>query len=1034
MVAAVTYVPCSREQEGLWLLEQTRDVGPANNLPVAVDLAAPIDAVALRRALRSLVARHGPLRTVFAVRDGRVARIERDPPALPPIEPLQDLAEHCRIGFDLAAGPPFRVWLSEDRRTLLMTFHHCAFDGTSMDIALRDLAALYGSPRALAPLHGGYDRYVAQEREWMGSLAGKARAHWEAVLPAVVDSLRVPDGAAPAPGAGRGAALEVAIDAELRERLRAIGQARGASLFLTLLAGLQVLQYRFAGGGEGGVATAIAMDARPREMRAAVGMFANEAPLHTLPSDDQTFGRFLDHVRARARELFELRRFPFTEAIARFGPSDDPRQAAAQVGVTYIKARRSGISTPGLDVARRRLLASYGSRRPFQFWLFDEPGELRVRLDYDPRRVAPALAAGMARSYVTLLRSIVVHPDAPLAEVELLRPAERRELACEWSQGPVAARPNRIVPDLVEEQVVRTPDAPAIELDGKRMSYAQLNARANRLAHRLRGLGVGPDVLVAICAERSFDLVVGLLAILKAGGAYVPLDPGYPAERLRLMLEDTGAPVLLTQERLLERLPRPRGGLRSRRVDGGGPAVVLLDDELDEPAANPARTASPRRLAYVIYTSGSTGRPKGVAMEHGPLVNLLSWQRSRPARTLQFASASFDVAFQDIFSTLSTGGCLVLVSEDERRDFDALAALIQDAGVERIFVPFLALNELARRLDPARGTLEVITAGERLEITPAIRRLFGAARGWTLENQYGPTESHVVTAYRLEGDAADWPELPPIGRPIANARAHVLDRRLKPVPVGVPGELYLGGACLAREYLRRPELTAERFVRDPFGPPGSRLYRTGDLARWRSDGQIEFLGRADDQVKIRGFRVEPGEIEARLVAHPAVREAAVLAREGALVAYVVGTAAARELRAWVREALPDYMVPSGYASLDALPLTPNGKLDRRALPAPEPVEEDGYVAPRDEVEARLAAIWAGVLRVDRVGVEDDFFELGGHSLLAAEVAARAREAFGRDVPVRLLFAGPTVAQMARGLASAERAPIGRAERPLVRAR
>lgn len=1026
----MTYVPCSREQEGLWLLEQTRDVGAANNLPVAVDLAAPIDAAALRGALRALVARHGPLRTVFAVRDGRVARIERDPPALPPIEPLEDLAEHCRVGFDLAAGPPFRVWLGEDRRRLLMTFHHCAFDGTSMDIALRDLAALYGTPRALAPLTAGYDRYVAGEREWMRALAAKARTHWEAVLPAVVESLRVPGGAAA--GAERGAAVEVAIDAELRERLRAIGQARGASLFLALLAGLQVLQYRFAGGGEGGVATAVAMDARPRELRAAVGMFANEAPLHTLPSDELTFGRFLDQVRARARELFELRRFPFTEAVARFAPGDDPRQAAAQVGVTYIRARR--LSPPGLEVARRRLLPSYGSRRPLQFWLFDEPGELRVRLDYDPRRVAPAVAAGMARSFVTLLRSIVVHPDAPLAEIELLRPAERRELASEWSRGPVVARSERTVPDLFEEQVVRTPDAPAVELDGKRMTYGQLNARANRLAHRLRGFGVGRDVLVAICAERSFDLVVGLLAILKAGGAYVPLDPGYPLERLALMLEDTGAPVLLTQERLRKRLPRPRGGLRERRMGGGGPAVVLLDDELDEPATNPARTGGRSNLAYVIYTSGSTGRPKGVAMAHGPLVNLLGWQRSRPARTLQFASASFDVAFQDIFSTLATGGCLVLVSEDERRDFDALAALIRDAGVERIFVPFLALNELARRLDPACGPLEVIAAGERLEITPAIRRLFGAARGWTLENQYGPTESHVVTAYRLEGDPADWPELPPIGRPIANARTHVLDRRLKPVPVGVPGELYLGGACLARGYLKRPELTAERFVRDPFGPPGARLYRTGDLARWRADGQIEFLGRADDQVKIRGFRVEPGEIEARLVAHPAVREAAVLARDGALVAYVVGTPGARELRAWVRDALPDHMVPSGYARMDALPLTPNGKLDRRALPAPEPVEEDGYVAPRDEVEARLAAIWAGVLRVDRVGVEDDFFELGGHSLLAAEVAARAREAFGRDVPVRLLFVGPTVAQMARGLASAERAPIGRAERPLLRAR
>jgi len=583
-----------------------------------------------------------------------------------------------------------------------------------------------------------------------------------------------------------------------------------------------------------------------------------------------------------------------------------------------------------------------------------------------------------------------------------------------WSAGPAVPAAAQVVPELVERQVERTPDAPAIEFEGRQVTYAELNARANRLAHRLRGLGVGPDVVVATCLRRSPDLVVALLAILKAGGAYLPLDPDYPADRLRLMVEGAETDMLLTEEGLEDRVPRET-------------TSVLVDEGEGEPDTNPDPVGSPEHLAYVMYTSGSTGTPKAVAMPHAALTNLLTWQvgafaRPGPARTLQFASVSFDVAFQDIFSTLSSGGCVVMVPDDVRRDFDALASFVETSGVQRLFIPPLVLNELAHRLDPAHGELEIIAAGERLEITPAVRRLFAAASGWTLDNHYGPTESHAATAHRLEGDAAAWPQHPPIGKPIANLKVYLLDADLEPVPQGEYGELYVAGAGLARGYWRRPELTAERFVDDPSGPPGSRMYRTGDLARWRRDGAIEFLGRTDDQVKIRGVLVEPSEVEARLAAHPDLREAAVRAVDGDLVAYVVAATSrapsTRELREFVARTLPSHMVPASFVPLPSLPLSPNGKLDRQALPAPRAAAGEAGGEPRNETEATLAAIWAETLGVDRIGIDDDFFGLGGHSVLAANVVARAREELGREIPLRLLYEGPTIAKMAQGIEGA----------------
>ncbi len=591
------------------------------------------------------------------------------------------------------------------------------------------------------------------------------------------------------------------------------------------------------------------------------------------------------------------------------------------------------------------------------------------------------------------------------------------------------------VHQLVERQVETTPAQTAVVFADQQLTYRTLNQRANRLAHHLCALGVAPEVPVALCLERSLDLPVAVLAVLKAGGAYVPLDPAYPAERLGYMLRDSQAPVLVAHSRLLSKLP-PYAG-----------RIVQLDTAAEsltrEYSDNPPTHAQPDNLLYILYTSGSTGTPKGVAMPHRPLVNLVSWQQQtttldHPARTLQFSSLSFDVSCQELFFTLSSGGTLVMVDEDTRRDPAALWRFLRTADIERLFLPFVALQHLAQAAaedpEPPGSLREVITAGEALQATLPVRNLFARLEGCTLHNQYGPTETHVVASYRLSADPQSWEALPPIGHPIANTTLHILDPHLHPVPVGVSGELHIGGTALARGYLNRADLTAERFIPDRFSMvPGMRLYRTGDLARYRKDGSIEYLGRLDGQVKIRGYRIELGEIETVLAQCPSVRASAVAVSEDAggdkrLVAYVVPQAQevpnASELRAWLQTRLPEYMIPSAFVALERLPLTASGKLDRRALlhSAPEqPPSEQPVAAPRTATEQILANIWGEVLGVEQVGIHDNFIALGGHSLLATQIVARAWQAFQIEVPLRTLLQAQTVAALASSIDTLMRA-------------
>ncbi|WP_414754485.1 amino acid adenylation domain-containing protein [Anabaena sp. CCY 9910] len=635
-----------------------------------------------------------------------------------------------------------------------------------------------------------------------------------------------------------------------------------------------------------------------------------------------------------------------------------------------------------------------------------------------------------------------------------------RGKVCTFPPAPFPLPPAsyQSISQLFEEQVQRTPDAVAVEFGNQQLTYSQLNYRANQLAHYLRSLGVKPDVLVGLCVERSLEMVVGLLGILKAGGAYLPLDPEYPTERLSFMLEDAQVSVLLTQQLLLERLPsyEKAGEQGEKSLTNYQAQLVCLDTDWElishSSQEDPIPNVQANNLGYVIYTSGSTGKPKGVAMNQLSLCNLILWQRQNTtiahgAKTLQFAPISFDVSFQEIFSTWCSGGTLLLITEELRRDALALLGLIQEKAVARLFLPFVALQQLAEvAVDSGLVNIhlkEIITAGEQLQITPAISQWFSQLNHCTLHNNYGPSETHAATNFTLTNSVETWPLLPPIGKPITNTKIYILDNYLQPVPIGVPGELYIGGISLARGYLNRPELTQEKFIPNPFEQgQGSRLYKTGDLARYLADSNIEYLGRIDNQVKIRGFRIELGEIEAALSQYSDVQAACIIPREDTpgdkrLVAYVVAhqdsTITISELRQFLKAKLPDYMVPSAFVMLDALPLTPSGKVDRRALPAPDLDNEitDKYVAPRNPTEELLAQIWAQVLKIEKVGIHDNFFDLGGHSLLATQLISRIRNVFRVELPLRELFASATISELARSLEQLQQHDLELSAPPIV---
>ncbi len=1053
-------LPLSFAQERLWFLHQMQPGSASYNISSALRLGGALDAAALERALGEVVRRHEALRTTFAESGGAPVQ------AIAPfagfqlaIEDFSELdaadadatvqrraAEEAARPFDLAAGPLFRAVLlriDEVDHVLLVSMHHAVSDGWSMNVLVRELSALYaayrdGGESPLADLPVQYADYAVWQRAQLGGDAlDRQLAYWRERLAGAPELLELPtDHPRPAVQGHRGASVPIAFSGELLDALQALGQREGATLYMVLLGAFQLLLAKYAGTEDVVVGSPVAGRTRG-ETEGLIGFFANTLVLRTDLGGDPDFREVMRRVRDVTLGAYEHQEMPFEKLVAELQPERSLAHSPLfQVTFTLENADESPVEMTGLDV-RPAGAALDSAKFDLSLGLVATADDLRGGLAYSTDLFERATIERMRGHFRRVLEQVAADADVRLSGIGLLDDAERRQVLEAWNGPGDDIAPAPFVHQAFEAWAERTPDAVAVSFDGRSLTYAALNAWANRIAHALIRRGAGPEVRVGLCVERGMEMVAAILAVLKAGGAYVPLDPAYPAERLAWMLADAGVPILLTQESLRAVLPA-RDGVEVITLDGAADSLAA------ERGENPGVAVAADTLAYVIYTSGSTGTPKGVGVEHGNLARLFAATEpwfgfgADDVWTL-FHSYAFDFSVWETWGALRYGGRLVVVPHHTTRDPESFHALVQAEGVTVLNQTPSAFRQFIRADAQRGGPLAlrtVIFGGEALE--PASLREWVDARGDDqprLVNMYGITETTVHVTYRpLSREDVFAGGGSPIGVRIPDLQLYVLDAARRPLPVGVPGELYVGGAGVARGYLHRPELTAERFIQNPFG--AGRLYRTADRVRWLADGTLDYRGRLDAQVKIRGFRIELGEIESALLGHADVGEAAAVVREDVpgdarIVAYVVGDADAESLRAHLSARLPEYMVPAAFVAVDALPLTPNGKLDRKALPAPDFASaEDAYVAPRTPVEAVLAGIWADVLRVERVGVHDGFFALGGHSLLATQVVSRIRETLAVELPLRALFEGPTVGALAAAVEEMRRAD-GPASAPVV---
>ena len=1050
-------LPLSFAQQRLWFQAQLHGPSPAHNVAFAWRLRGRLDVGALRAALRDVAGRHESLRTVFPVADGQPyqhvigAAVAAPEVTVAPARPsdLSDLlAGATRHAFDLASDLPVRTWLftlGEQEHVLVLVTHHIASDGWSMDVLMRDVARAYDTRRAGRPprwpaLPVQYADYALWQRQLLGgdhdpdSTASRQASYWASALAGLPEQLELPyDRARPADPTYRGAAVSLHLDAGLHRRLLGLARDHQVTLFMVMQAALAALLTRSGAGTDIPIGAPVA-GRTDEAVGDLVGFFVNTLVLRVDVAEDPSFAQLLDRVRDTDLAAYAHSDLPFERVVELLNPA---RSAARHplFQVMLVSDDDAGVGAwqlPGLtadamplprEAATFDLTLSYRQH----YHPDGTPAGVRATVGYArdlfDHRTVQALAARLTR----LLRQAASHPHHPVTALEILTPRERDQILARWNDASRDV-PQATLPELFQRQVARTPDATAVVHGQAAMSYAELNTRANQLARYLVPLGAAPEQLVAVAMDRSPELVVTMLAVVKSGAAYLPVDPGHPADRIGYMLAEAAPVTVLTTRLLRQRLP-------------AGARYVLLDDPAV--AAELGRlpggdlTAADRRggvhsgsPAYVIYTSGSTGRPKGVIVSHAGIVNYLARQHAEfgltaADRILHKSSVSFDASAWEVFVPLTCGATVVVARPDGQRDPAYLAQLIRDQQVTAAaFVPSMLRVFLA---DPGAARCvslrQVRSGGEELSATIA-DQLFDVLPGARLYNGYGPTEVSVGVFSR-ECRAADAQAARiPIGRPEWNMKAYVLDAGLRPVPVGVRGELYVAGPQLGRGYLGRPTLTAERFVACPFGTAGERMYRTGDLARWNAAGELVFLGRADGQVKVRGFRVELGEVEAVLASQDGVAQAAVVAQEGRpgdlrLVAYVVPAAGhqldAAALRAATAQALPGYMVPATVMELDALPLTATGKLDRRALPAAIFSTADDGRQPSSTRERLLCDLFAQVLGVDRIGPDDSFFDLGGHSLLAAMLLARLRQQFGVKISLKTFLDNPSASGIAHHL-------------------
>ncbi len=1061
-------LPLSFAQQRLWFLDQLEPGSASYNLPEAVRLTGALNVGALERALNEIVRRHEALRTTFTLTaDGRPLQVIA--PALTLALAVTDLsalpapqreAEATRLAtaeaqrpFDLAAGPLVRAGLlrlAAAEHILLLTLHHIVGDDWSSSVLTQELAALYdafshGRPSPLPDLRLQYADFAAWQRGWLqGEVLETQLGYWRRQLAGAPPVLELPtDRPRPAVQTFNGAYQSFTLPASLTRQLKAFTQREGATLFMTLLAAFAALVQRYSGQTDFTIGTPIANRNRA-DIEGLIGFFVNTLVLRADLSGAPSFRQLLQRVRETALGAYAHQDVPFEMVVDALHPQRNLSHAPLFQVMFALQNTPLGAVTLSAGTAPLSLapVEAHSGTAKFDLTLFmvEEGETLSGALEYNTDLFDAATITRLAGHFQNLLAALVAEPDRPVAQVPLLSEAERRQLVVTWNQTDAPFPDHLLVHQLFEQQAALTPQALAAVDATTALTYAELDARANQLAHHLQALGVGPETLVGLCLTRSTAVPIAILGVLKAGGAYVPIDPGYPAERIAFMLQDTRAPVVLTEAGLWSRAAQSLGahlqlpGFRVLCLDADWPLIAQA------PAAPPPNRATPDSLAYVIYTSGSTGTPKGAMLEHRGVVNYLTWCRQAyplhaGAGSPVHSSIAFDLTVTSLIAPLTTGRAVHLLPDD--LGVEALSDLLNRAGdfsLIKITPAHLKLvgDQLRPDQAPAK-TRAFIIGGENL-LPEHVAFWLRHAPNTALVNEYGPTETVVGCCVYTEDPARPSAAVVPIGRPILNTQLYVLDEHLQPVPIGVAGELYIGGVQVGRGYLNRPELTAERFRPDPFRP-GGRLYRSGDLARYRADGNLECLGRLDFQVKIRGFRVELGEIEATLSQHPGVKQNVVWvwteAGHKRLAAYIVpaqsGAAPAglaAELREFLRERLPEYMVPAAFVPMETLPLNANGKVERKALPAPDQAARGtaaAYVAPRNPAEAALAAVWAEVLNLERVGIQDNFFDLGGDSILSLQIIARARQA-GLHLTPRQVFETPTVEGLAAAAAAVTAEP------------
>jgi amino acid adenylation domain-containing protein len=1030
-------LPLSHAQQRLWFVDQLEGAGSAYHIAGGLKLLGSLDKRALQFALDTIVQRHEVLRTVFTQINGNPIQVIaasatfalREVDLSAETQPARDAAlkQHAAAEvserFDLSAGPLIRARLlrfNEQEHVLLLTMHHIVSDGWSIGLLIKELRTLYaayreGRANPLPPLPIQYADYAVWQRQWLqGGVSQTQLSYWKQQLAGAPALLELPtDRPRPSVQDFRGGSVLVALDAELTDRLNAFSRSRDVTLFMTLYAGFAILLSRLSGQSDLVIGSPLANRQR-MEVEPLIGFFVNTLPLRIQMSDDPTVSGLLQRVKAMTLAAYSHQDIPFEQIVEEIQP---PRTLSHspiyQVSLTWGNTPQSELSLPGLTLARIEVPHDT-SQIDLSLIIREEGGRIIGNVNYAGGLFDRSTVERWMQHFTTVLVGMLEDAERPVTRVPLLDQTELSHVIRELNATAAPYRKDALIHELVEAHALSHPQSIAVTFEGLHLTYEELNRRGNQLAHYLRARGVRPGTLVGICIERGVHMVIGLLGILKAGAAYVPLDPSYPEDRLAYILDDTAAPIVLTSESIEPLLPVTSA------------YVIRVDAQWAEIAKRAGTNLhrgenglAPDNLAYVIYTSGSTGRPKGVMVEHRHLVNLIDWhcaafEFKAGQRSTSVAGFGFDAAVWEMWTALCAGAELVLPSPTIASDVESLLRWWEEQKIDVSFLPTpMAEFAFNRGIDNS-GLRVLLVGGDQLLNRPE------RAKAYRLINNYGLTETTVVAT---SGFIDVTERTAHIGRPISNTQIYILDAHGQPVPIGVVGELFIGGASVARGYLNRDELTKERFVRDPFSAdPEARMYKTGDLGRWRADGNIEFIGRNDSQVKIRGYRVELGEIEWQLSNHPHVKEAVVVVQESqpgekhlvAYVTYAEKPPSVEDLRAYLKATLPTHMIPTAFVPLESLPLTPNGKVDRHALPEPElnAFALKQFEPPQGEIEGALAGIWQELLRIDRVGRHDSFFDLGGHSLLAVQAIARIRQNLEAEISLAKLFEAPSVAALA----------------------